>query len=325
MISIQGETRKTQSIAKNLIGFIDEFRNNPRMVNDIAVSYSKTHSFKETLEEKGYKLNEDELKIAQTYYDIQRSNRTKISEMNLSILDKTLTRAYSTYRNISWMSIIMFSVGTILFLAAGFSAFVSKDLSALVFSASGIVVFASLFFFEPMKKSEQALSDLVQAEIIFQDYQNQEQIWQRVARSKSDRDAPDIDDLKSTSIALHLMATDCMEQCQKYLEGKSTDVEPKIEPTKQGSATTTPGQEAQTQTESIAGTTIAASSSNKAKADDDKNEFLCTCRKIFEQEMMKKGGSGPTAGNNVDKNKEKQTIIQENELINIREKYQYWS
>jgi len=76
------------------------------------------------------------------------------------------------------MSYIIFGVGISLFVASAISGLVqNRTTETATFGALGITNFVVLFIFSPSARVQKALSNLLQAQIIYQDFWDQIRFW----------------------------------------------------------------------------------------------------------------------------------------------------
>jgi hypothetical protein len=109
--------------------------------------------------------------------------RFQIAEKGVEVVKKTFDRAASTYSTITWMNRIMFATGIGLFLFAAFFAAYSKEskVYSLLFGGMGATSFIALFMLGPIEKTQKALSNLVQVEVVFMNYFDQLNWWEMIA------------------------------------------------------------------------------------------------------------------------------------------------
>lgn len=156
-------------------------------------------------------------------------SRDEMADYSMEIAKKTTEAAFNTYRNISIMNIVMFAVGIGLFASAGIlSAVFKESFYGFVLGGLGGADFIAWFMYRPMKQSQQALSDLIQASIIYQNYYNQERIWERVGYLQYETTGARIEDLEKMSEALHRVTSECVELAQKYIENSETQTSGRV-------------------------------------------------------------------------------------------------
>ncbi len=118
---------------------------------------------------------------------IKKSSQ-EVQNTAISILKDTILKSQSTFRNISFMSYIIFGVGIAFFTASAASGLVSGNPAfAATFGALGVINFVALFIFEPSKMMQIALSNLLQFEIIFMNFWNQMHFWTRYGLNDEER------------------------------------------------------------------------------------------------------------------------------------------
>jgi hypothetical protein len=145
-----------------------------------------------------------------------------LGRYTVQILKDTLDTARQTYRVIKWMTIMMFSTGLALFAAAGIVGLVTDDAKdALIFGGLGGAAFAALFLTGPIDKSQDALSNLVQAEVLFMNYFEQITFWENYAfRQEGTPPGPSKANIEKASSALQERTNQTSQLLQKYVETK---------------------------------------------------------------------------------------------------------
>jgi ABC-type multidrug transport system fused ATPase/permease subunit len=97
-----------------------------------------------------------------------------LADYTVKIFKNTLNISASTYRTVTIMNMIMFGIGVVLFLFAAFYGVFTHSVAATAtFGSLGAATFVVLFFLGPIKKTQSALSSLIQAEIAFMTYYEQ--------------------------------------------------------------------------------------------------------------------------------------------------------
>jgi ABC-type multidrug transport system fused ATPase/permease subunit len=165
-----------------------------------------------------------ETKIGKQRLEQQLKRIGELSDYTVRILKDTIGSATWTFKTISWMNVILFAVGIGLFLFAAFYAvFSSQKIYSLVFGGLGTVTFISLFILTPMEKSQNALSNLVQAEISFMNYFEQITFWESFALTpQGNPPALDPSNIDKASEMLQRRSMETIDLLQKYVE---TEVE----------------------------------------------------------------------------------------------------
>jgi hypothetical protein len=109
----------------------------------------------------------------------QIERTTELGQYTVRILKDTLAHATRTYKSISSMTRVLFYAGLTLFVAAAITSLVlEKQLSAFIMGGLGVTSFVSIFLIGPMEKSQAALSNLVQVEVLFMDFFEQITLWE---------------------------------------------------------------------------------------------------------------------------------------------------
>jgi hypothetical protein len=144
----------------------------------------------------------------------------EFTELNITIHKNNFNNASKTYERISRMSSVMFGTGIGLFIFAALYGAFSQQLSyTFVFAGLGAANFIALFILKPMEKSQEALSNLLQAEIAYMNYSNQVTLWGSmylVPRGFP----PQLDpaSIKTTSEELQNLTRETMDLLQTYIE-----------------------------------------------------------------------------------------------------------
>lgn len=140
----------------------------------------------------------------------------------VQILKDTLNTARQTYRVIKWMAIAMFTTGLMLFIAAAVVSLLTDDAKdALVFGGLGTATFVALFLTGPIERSQNALSNLVQAEILFMNFFEQITFWENFAFTQEGTPpVPNKTNIEKASNALQERTSQTSQLLRKYVETK---------------------------------------------------------------------------------------------------------
>ena len=105
-----------------------------------------------------------------------------LGNYNVELFKTTLNNAAKTYRTISLMCKVTFWLGVALVIgSAAYGAITGKQLLAAAFGSIGAGTIFGLFLLGPVKRSQTALSNLVQSEIAFMNYFEQITYWDAYA------------------------------------------------------------------------------------------------------------------------------------------------
>jgi hypothetical protein len=105
-----------------------------------------------------------------------------LSSYNVDLFKTTLNNAAKTYRSISLMCKVTFWLGVGLVIGSAiYGAVTGKQLLAAAFGSIGAGTIFALFLLGPIKRSQTALSNLVQSEIAFMNYFEQITFWDSYA------------------------------------------------------------------------------------------------------------------------------------------------
>ena len=103
-----------------------------------------------------------------------KARQKEMGDFTLSLLKGTLNNAKLTYQLITLMNAIMFSMGVGLFLFAAIYGALSRNLIfTAAFAGLGAASFITLFMLGPIDKTQDALSNLIQAEVAFMNFYDQ--------------------------------------------------------------------------------------------------------------------------------------------------------
>jgi len=112
----------------------------------------------------------------------QLARMGELTEYMFATVKKTFLYAGSTYKSVTWMNWLTFSTGIALFIFAAFYAVYSQQkVYSLLFGGLGVSSFVALFILGPIDKAQAALSHLVQTEIAFMNYFDQQTFWESYA------------------------------------------------------------------------------------------------------------------------------------------------
>jgi hypothetical protein len=108
----------------------------------------------------------------------------ELGRFGLDLLKQTLGYAKQTYRAITLMNQAMFVLGFGLFLFAAVYGVISKNLQlTAVFGGLGVASFVTIFLITPIDKTQNALSNLIQAEVVFTNYFEQMAVAEALAQT----------------------------------------------------------------------------------------------------------------------------------------------
>jgi hypothetical protein len=148
--------------------------------------------------------------------NIALENFSELTKYTSNILKDTLETARNAYGRIVWMNTIMFLTGISLFIfAALYAAFSQQQkIYSLVFGGLGVANFIALFMRDPIKRTQQALSNLVQVEIAFMNFFEQITIWDAFAQQ------PPINlaNIERASASLQQRSREVIQMLETYIE-----------------------------------------------------------------------------------------------------------
>lgn len=109
----------------------------------------------------------------------------EIEEFAFEVFKNSITESRRTFSRISLMAYIIFGVGIFLFTLSAITGLMQgKEAFSISFGALGVISFVSFFILSPAKNVQTALSNLLQAEIIFMNFWNQLHFWTSYGTSK---------------------------------------------------------------------------------------------------------------------------------------------
>jgi ABC-type multidrug transport system fused ATPase/permease subunit len=143
-----------------------------------------------------------------------------LGEYTVRLLKGTLNNAKLTYQLITVMNGIMFCMGVGLFLFAAVYGAVSRNLPFTVaFAGLGAASFVALFLLGPIDKAQDALSNLIQAEVAFMNYFEQMCFLEGCAQVPSPgSNVASVENLERASALLQKRTQETIELLQIYLE-----------------------------------------------------------------------------------------------------------
>ncbi len=139
------------------------------------------------------------------------------AETGMELLQDAIKSAKQTFRNIIIMSNITFSLGIIFLVVSAISSLVLRLEISFVFGGLGGTSFVAFFISRPINSVQNAISNLMQAEVALITYFDQLHFWAPFASS---------DDFKQRKIAsqkLQDITSSTMQLLERYLEKKIPD------------------------------------------------------------------------------------------------------
>ena len=137
----------------------------------------------------------------------------------LATVKKTFAYASLTYRSIAWMNWLTFLVGIGLFVfSAVYALYAEAKVYSVLFAGLGVSSFVSSFVLRPPEQTQNALSHLVQTEIAFMNYFDQQVFWEGYANiPRGTPPAPDPANIEKASAALMERARQTMDMLKRYV------------------------------------------------------------------------------------------------------------
>ena len=162
------------------------------------------------------------------FQDAQFKRSMNIQNEWADTMKTTLGRANRTYAVVTWMNQIMFGLGCTLIVVSVVYGMISKNLPfTLTFGGLGFGSFVAVFLVTPIDKIQNALSDLIQAEIAFTNYFEQMIFIESIASAPSPLTGrPDSANVGKASAMLQDCAERTCAMLEKYLEKSGRTAEP---------------------------------------------------------------------------------------------------
>jgi hypothetical protein len=148
----------------------------------------------------------------------QLERMSNFSNYMYETVKKTFGYASLTYKSIIWMNWLTFITGIGLF---GFSAiyalYAEAKVYAVLFAGLDVSSFVTSFLLRPPEQTQNALSNLVQTEIAFMNYFDQQSFWEGYANIPHGMPpAPDPANIEKASAALMERARQTIEMLERY-------------------------------------------------------------------------------------------------------------
>lgn len=139
------------------------------------------------------------------------------------ILRNTLGNATRSWKVITYMCVAMFAVGLALFAGSAFFGVFIADTAdereqAAAFSGLGAVAFIAVFITGAIKRTQTALSDLVQIQIAFMNFFQQISMWDGYSSLLGTDSMPNPARIERASVELQKRSKESMDLIQKYTE-----------------------------------------------------------------------------------------------------------
>ena len=153
-----------------------------------------------------------------------KARQKEMGDFTLSLLKGTLNNAKLTYQLITLMNAIMFSMGVGLFLFAAIYGALSHNLIfTAAFAGLGAASFITLFMLGPIDKTQDALSNLIQAEVTFMNFYDQMCLLEAYAQCPAPgTNVPCVPNIERASALLQQRTQETLDLLQTYLENRPT-------------------------------------------------------------------------------------------------------
>lgn len=151
-----------------------------------------------------------------------KARQKEMGDFTLSLLKGTLNNAKLTYQLITLMNAIMFCMGVGLFLFAAIYGARSHNLTfTATFAGLGAASFVALFMLGPIDKTQDALSNLIQAEVAFMNYFDQMCFLEACAQCPAPgTNLPCVPNIERASALLQQRTQETLDLLQTYLENR---------------------------------------------------------------------------------------------------------
>ncbi|GEM_PF-1921441 len=144
----------------------------------------------------------------------------RLTEYMFETVKKTFRYASFTYKSIIWMNWLTFGTGIGLFVFSAIYALYAKEkVYSVLFGGLGVSSFVTSFLFRPPEQTQRALSKLVQTEIAFMNYFDQQCFWEGYANLlHGTPPVPDPANIDKASATLMERARQTIDMLEQYVE-----------------------------------------------------------------------------------------------------------
>lgn len=171
-------------------------------------------------------IEEQHLLLHQRVAVAQAERFIRMGDETAQVLKTTFDNATRSYKAITYMCIAMFSVGLSIFtISSVYGIFFTDNRGwALAFSGMGAGTFIAVFVTGAIRKTQTALSNLVQVDIAFMNFFEQITLWDNYAGlPEGDPPRPDPTKFEQASKTLQARSAETMELVQKFTETEADD------------------------------------------------------------------------------------------------------
>ncbi|HYL57613.1 MAG TPA: hypothetical protein VEU51_01995 [Candidatus Acidoferrales bacterium] len=147
----------------------------------------------------------------------------RLTEYMFETVKQTFRSARMTYKSITWMNWVMFVTGIGLFIfSALYAVYAHEKAYSLLFGGLGVSSFVALFILGPIGKVQKALVNLVQSEIAFMNYFDQQSFWEGYANLMVGMPPqPDPARIEKASASLQERSRETIEMLQRYVDDEA--------------------------------------------------------------------------------------------------------
>jgi hypothetical protein len=144
----------------------------------------------------------------------------KLTDYMFETIKNTFRYASLTYKSITWMNWLTFVTGIGLFaFSAVYALYADQKEYSVLFAGLGVSSFVTSFTLRPPEQTQKALSNLVQTEIAFMNYFDQQSFWEVYANMQSGLPpALNPANIEKASSELMERARQTIDMLQRYVE-----------------------------------------------------------------------------------------------------------
>lgn len=148
----------------------------------------------------------------------------KLTDYMFETIKNTLRYASLTYKSITWMNWVTFVMGVALFtFSAIYALYAREKVYSLLFGGLGVSSFVTSFLLNTPVKTQKALSNLVQTEMAFMNFIEQQFLWEGYANiPRGMPPAPDPANIDKACTAMMEVARQTIDMMERYVEDAPT-------------------------------------------------------------------------------------------------------
>jgi hypothetical protein len=144
----------------------------------------------------------------------------KLTDYMFETVKNTFRYASLTYKSVTWMNWLTFITGIGLFaFSAIYALYAEAKVYSVLFAGLGVSSFVTSFLLRTPEQTQKALSNLVQTEIAFMNYFDQQVFWEGYANiPRGMPPTPDPANIDKASAALMERARQTIDMLERYVE-----------------------------------------------------------------------------------------------------------